>query len=202
MKIRLFSLALIAQLCTPQISLSGQAAQVGHRGGVAALPAPQKPGVPALGATYTIGQLWTLINTSNPAQSSNFILPTLQGRVLRHEQCWPSQGKFLDGSVSAERIPFKGITINREWVINNQNIKVQLQSDAPLIEFLVRDKRLTRTAGINQQYGQILLYFVLQINKANYRFYLNDVCPGKIKGKNAPARSIINKWDFQRSYRP
>lgn len=198
MNIRLLGLALIAQLCTQQ-TIFCVAAQ---SGGVTTAPVAQKLAVPALGVTYTIGQLWSLINQSNPAQTSNFILPTLKGRLLRHEQCWPSQGSFLDGAVSAERVPFKGVKIDREWIATNQNIKVQLQSDAQLVDFLVRDKRLSRIGGMHQQYGQLLLYFVLKIGGANYRFYLNNVCPGKIKGKNAPARSIIAKWDFQRSFRP
>lgn len=197
MNIYFLGIIILFQFCTPKEIFSAS---------VATTPTTpqytQKAPTPALGVTYTIGQLWKLINKSNPAQTSNFILPTLQGRVLRHEQCWPSQGDFLNGSVSAERVPFKGVTINRAWVVKHQKTKVQLHADPALIDFLVRDKRLTRTGGIDQQYAQVLLYFVLQINGKNYRFYLNDVCPGKITGDTIPARSIINSWDFQQSYRP
>lgn len=165
-------------------------------------PAAAKPAVPATGKNYTLGQLFALINTSNPANSSNFILPTLAGQVVKHDQCWPSQGNHVDGSVSAGRVNFGGVVINQAWVAANANLQVQLQADPALIAFLVRDKRLQQAGGIDQQYAQILLFFVLAIGGVNYRFYLNDTCPGRINGKVYPARAIINKWDLQRSYNP
>lgn len=201
MNIYLLGTLILVQIFTPK-EIFAASATTNPPKAPATAQSKQKTPIPAVGVTYTIGQLWKLINKSNPAQTSNFILPTLQGRVLRHEQCWPSQGDFLSGSVSAERVPFKGVIMNRAWVVKYQKTKVALHADPALIDFLVRDKRLTRAGGIDQQYGQVLLYFVLQINGKNYRFYLNDVYPGKISGENVPVRSIINSWDFQKSYRP
>jgi hypothetical protein len=164
--------------------------------------AVRKPPTPAVGKPYTLGQLFELINTSNPAKSSNFILPTLGGQLVKDDQCWPSQGNFVDGSVSAGRVNFGGVVINQDWVAANANLQVQLQADPGLIAFLVRDNRLQQAGGIDQQYAQILLYFILAIGGVNYRFYLNDTCPGRINGKVYPARAIIKKWDLQRSYNP
>lgn len=161
-----------------------------------------KPAIPTVGVTYTLGQLFNLINTSNPNRTSNFILPTANGKVMTHEQCWPSRGALLDGSVSASNVNFNGVVVNRNFIAANQNLGVQLNADPMLIDFLTRDNRLTSAAGIDQQYGQILLYFVLAINRVNYRFYLNDPFPGRIQGKTFPARAIIGKWNYLLAFRP
>lgn len=192
------SLLAVASKTAMQGSAFGQRRAAAVNVGVVAA----KPAIPAVGIAYTLGQLWGLINTSNRAQTSSFLLPTLNGKIITHEQCWPAQGVLLNGSVSAGRVNFGGVVVNKDWVAANQNLRVQLNADPVLVSYLTRTKRLTRAAGLEEQYGQILLYFVLQIGGVNYRFYLNDPFPGKIKGKNFPARSIINKWDYQRSFRP
>lgn len=190
----IIAIASMATLSARPIARSG--------GGVAAAPAAKKPAIPVIGINYTLGQLWGLININNPMKTSTFILPALGGKVLTHEQCWPSQGKYLDGSISADRVNFGGIVINQAWIAENQNMQVQLQADPLLTAYLARTKRLTRAAALDQQYGQILLYFVLQIGAANYRFYLVDPFPGRIQGNNFPARAIMSKWDYQRAFRP
>ncbi len=200
-KIIVMSVLVGLSLCVGLQSKSVMAA-ASRQSAVVKAPAAAKPAIPATGKAYTLGQLFALINTSNPANSSNFILPTLGGQVVKHDQCWPSQGNLVEGSVSAGRVNFGGVVINQAWVAANANLQVQLQADPALIAFLVRDKRLQQAGGIDQQYAQILLFFVLAIGGVNYRFYLNDTCPGRINGKVYPARAIIKKWDLQRSYNP
>jgi hypothetical protein len=161
-----------------------------------------KPGIPSVGVPYTLGQLFNLINTANPNGTSNFILPSANNKVMTHEQCWPSRGALLDGSVSASNVNFNGVVVNKDFIQENQNLSVQLNADATLIDFLTRDNRLSPAAGISKNYAQILLYFVLAIHGTNYRFYLNDPFPGRIQGRIFPARSIMRKWNFELAFRP
>lgn len=161
-------------------------------------PVAAKPAVPAIGVAYTLGQLWSLINTSNPMQTSNFILASLKGQPM--QDAAQTKGVFPDGSVSADRVNFGGVTINRAWIQANQGVRVQLQMDQALVSYLAQRNRVS--AADVDRYGQLLKYFVLGIGGVNYRFYLNDPYPGGIQGKVNPARAIIRKWDFQRSYRP
>lgn len=155
------------------------------------------PGIPSTGVSYTLYEIWQLINSNNPAKTSNFILPTLGGKILTDAQCWPAEGVLLDGSVSASKL-----NITEAWVTSNKNYKIQLQSDNKLIKYLLKNNRLTKVNDVNALYKQILLYFILPIGGVNYRFYLNDPFPGGIQGNNCPAQQIISKWDFQKAFRP
>ncbi len=162
-------------------------------------PEQARPAVPAVGVQYKLGQLWSLINTSNPAQTSNFILASLSGQVM--QDVVQTQGAFPDGSVAADRVNFGGVVINRAWIQANQGVQVQLQADPALVNYLVQHNRVS--SGKNaRDYERILLYFVLKIGAASYRFYLNDPFPGGIQGKVNPARMIIKKWDLDAMYRP
>lgn len=191
---KIVGLLLAVSVVISQNCISGNAAQKA----ASAL----KPAIPVVGVAYSLGQLFALINTSNPAQSSNFIMATLKGKLVKHEACWPSKGVLLDGSVSSDRVNFGGVAINKAWIQANQGVQVQLQADNMLISYLTQKKRLTAVKSMNQKYAQILLFFVLEIGGAKYRFYMNDPFPGKIQGNVNPAAMILKKWDLVRTYRP
>ena len=157
--------------------------------------------IPVAGKTYTVGQLFDLINMNNPRKNSNFRVPRRKGRLLPDDKCWSTK---LKGSYPANtaKLPNE-LRITPSWLRANGGIKVALQADPELIEYLAFNKRLKRKT--KTKYARILLYFKLQSSRgAVYRFYINDPWPGKIRrtsrGKVNPAGKILKRWDFNKSF--
>ena len=147
-----------------------------------------KPKVPSTSQSYTVQQLVTLINTSNPSKTSKFLV------LVDRSGKYASALGAAAGSASAERAKAADGTKLQGIIQSNLGTTVTLSQDAALINQLLSQKRLD---GANtEKYKRILLYFELD----GYRFYLNDPFPGKIvrmKGKRrSPADNIIKKWDF------
>jgi len=155
--------------------------------------------VPSTTKQYTIQQLYTLINMTNPNKNSHFIVPINGQQVVPDSQCWQTavvqvKGKAvkkitnLTGSRSAVAAGLAGL-INA-----NMGMKVQLKLDTVLLEHLIADDRLDLIT--KPYYERILLYFVLQ----GYRFYLIDLLSGKItitaRSRINPARNIASKWNY------
>jgi hypothetical protein len=213
---KILKMSLILGVALGCIAEQGMASAVASKAAVAAAPASKpaskpagkpagKPAVPSVGVTYTLGQLFNLINTSNPNKTSNFIFPTLHGKVMTDAQCWPSQGDLLTASVSASSVDFgNGVIINGPWIEKNSNLQIQLAADPILLNFLVTNGRVAKKD--QQSYGRILLYGLININGTNYRLYLNDPFPGKIvttsRSTTNPSAAILNKWDLQTAFRP
>ncbi len=155
---------------------------------------PGNPPLAKAGSTYTVGQLFDLINNNNPYKNSNFIVPMKAGKPI------PASGDIrqISGSYSAKAAGLANIIETNKAI----GTKVTLQADDTLINFLYAQKRLNSQTKAN--YAQILLYFEL----GGYRFYLADPFPGIIKlyaiqssGVNI-ASNIIKKWDYNKIYVP
>jgi hypothetical protein len=117
------------------------------------------------------------------------------------------QGRQLNGSIAAPLVKFAGVVVNTDWIAANKGLQVKLEKDLRLIDFLVQDSRLTGVpdkndgVSLKEKYARLLLYFVLTIHGAHYRFYINDPFPGKIQEDVMPASVVVDRWDLQRAFR-
>ncbi len=149
--------------------------------------------VPAVGTSYTVQALLDLINTNNPNDTSNFIVPiNASGAVMMNQDCSGDGIKNIAGSKSVGGAGLSGI------IQANLTTNVTLNADPMLIAHLGSTGVLNTVTS--PQYTKILLYFTL----AGYRFYINDPYPPKIilpsaiagSGVN-PAAQIISRWAVQ-----
>ncbi len=153
------------------------------------LPVP-KPG------TYTVAELFSLINQNNPAKTSEFIVP-LTGKSPNYTVIKAGDDiTKITGSAGTSKRGLTGIisqaTMNKTTVT--------LRPDITLINFLFSAKQKRLDSASKAGYQKILLYFEL----GGFRFYLVDPFPGKIvtlKGtKRSPAMNNIKKWDLTETY--
>lgn len=150
--------------------------------------------VPTVGTQYTLGYLFSLINTNNPSSTSNFLIALSGQQAIPANKAWSIKPT---GSGSASRV---GMTTS--WVTANKTLKVTLKTDPVLISYLQSiGQLLSNEASL---YQKILLYFEYRMSSSGplYRFYLNDPFPGLIRSVTTttgrvtinPAQNIINKW--------
>jgi hypothetical protein len=137
---------------------------------------------PIPGRQYTIGKLFDLINTNNPAKTSNFLVLTQKG------------------TVSAAQFGF-----DQNWINAARASRVTLQKDDGQITVLINTKQLD--AKTKNTYGKILLFFTVKDAKGNLlKLYLNDPWPGLPKKAGSrsinPAADILKSWDLTKTLPP
>lgn len=147
------------------------------------------------GATFTVTQLWNLINTRLKKKAAHFLVPGgKNNKVFTDSECnWATGGANIHGSYSAERLGFSA-----DWIQKNGDQQVTLHDDPDLITLLEKEGRIA-SANQGDKYQKILLYFTLSMNGVSYRLYLNDPYPSKVVnvGKKVinEVKNILNAWE-------
>jgi hypothetical protein len=137
---------------------------------VAIVCAATKIAVPQTGGTYSVGQLFDLINTNNPAKTSRFLILTTKG----------SQGIDLSA-------------YNGQSVVLNQD-------PARIAQLVAGGALTSATKAKYQAIMLYFTLPTAPAPFNTYKYYLNDPNPGKrVKAGNVirdPAASIIAKWNI------
>lgn len=162
-----------------------------------------KPTTPAVGSSMTVQALHNLINTGNPAKSSQFGVPCKLS--VNNQPVAMTDDQDIQGIQTSSGYTRVGLS---ELINNNMNTEVTLNADANLIALLTQQNRLNSTT--KDAYAKILLYFTLSDAKTGkkYRFYLDDPMPPKIIQTNAlqasrgqtapnPVALKIAKWNVK-----
>lgn len=137
---------------------------------VAIVCAATRIAVPHTGGTYSVGQLFNLINTNNPAKTSRFLILTTKG----------SQGIDLSA-------------YNNQLVVLNQD-------PVRIAQLLAGGVLTAGTKAKYQAIMLYFTLPNAPAPFNNYKYYLNDPNPGKrVKAGNVirdPAANIIAKWNI------
>ncbi len=159
-----------------------------YRAAVHAAPIQSPIKTPQAGTTYTIAQLFALINANNPMLSSNFIytpdgINSYSAGRLGFTTEWAQNNPT---SVTLVKDPNQVQNLIKRGVLPNASVMSTLakaisnasKQNAQLATQLTQLK--TFLQSLSNNFPKIMLYFnaVSPVNGQTYKLYITDPCPG------------------------